>query len=146
MSLPKILPFATEAAWSTEKWTALEKYICVPSDVPEEDFNVNIGRALLALRKADTKQFRSIIRSTREQISCSLSPSVTSSLGSFHEPMLKLHILAELEMISGACMSEDSSTHDVLETLDRRLEVLGAYQNDKQYILGIRRAAMRLSR
>ncbi|RQM07136.1 hypothetical protein DH86_00003467, partial [Scytalidium sp. 3C] len=61
VSLPKILPFATEAAWSTEKWTALEKYICVPSDVPEEDFNVNIGRALLALRKADTKQFRSII-------------------------------------------------------------------------------------
>jgi hypothetical protein len=35
---------------------------------------------------------------------------------------------------------------NILESLNRRLEVLGAYLNDKQYLLGIRRAAMQLSR
>lgn len=66
--------------------------------------------------------------------------------------MLKLHVLAELEMIAGTDL--DSHRHEaaetnrgrVLETLNNRLEVLGAYLNDKQYILGIRRAAMQISR
>ncbi|KAH8816823.1 protein kinase-like protein rad3 [Xylogone sp. PMI_703] len=140
----KILPYATEASWATEKWSALERYVSLAGKDLGEDFNVNIGRALLKLCKDDIPGFMSIVQATREQIACSLSPSITSSLGSFHEPMLKFHVLTELEMISGADKS-DVSLQQVLESLDRRLEILGAYRNDKQYILGIRRATMRLS-
>jgi len=34
----------------------------------------------------------------------------------------------------------------ILENLDRRLDIIGAYTSDKQYLLGLRRAAMSLSR
>jgi serine/threonine-protein kinase ATR len=59
--------------------------------------------------------------------------------------MLKFHVLTELEMIAGTD-SPDIGREKVLESLNRRLEVVGAYLNDKQYLLGIRRAAMQLSR
>ena len=59
--------------------------------------------------------------------------------------MLKFHVLTELEMIAGTA---DTTTGraNIIVTLSRRLEVIGAYLNDKQYLLGIRRAAMQLSR
>jgi len=151
-TVSKLLPYATEASWATGRWSALEKYILMASEQTGEDFNVSIGTALLALHKKDTNGFASIVQSLRQRISRSLSASTTSSLGSFHDPMLKFHVLTELEMIAGTGTANNSKTVDmnnsrqqVLESLDRRLETLGAYLNDKQYLLGIRRAAMQLS-
>ena len=60
--------------------------------------------------------------------------------------MLKFHVLVELEMIAGTDSAGDIERIQILESLNRRLEVIGAYLNDKQYLLGIRRAAMQLSR
>jgi serine/threonine-protein kinase ATR len=60
--------------------------------------------------------------------------------------MLRLHVLTELEMIAGTAKDSSTELTNILETLNRRLEVIGAYLNDKQYLLGIRRAAMQLSR
>jgi len=110
-----------------------------------EDFNVKIGEALLALHKKDTSLFTSTVKSLREQIACSMSISTTLSLGACHDTMLKLHVLTELEMVAGTNNSGVDRAN-VLESLNRRLEVIGAYLNDKQYLLGIRRAAMQLSR
>ena len=140
-----LLPFATEASWATGRWAALEKYTSLLPRTPGEDFNISIGRSLLALHKQDTGLFTSIIQSLREQIACSLSTSTTSSIAACHDTMLKFHVLTELEMIAGTA---DSTTGraNIIDTLSRRLEVIGAYLNDKQYLLGIRRAAMQLSR
>lgn len=110
---------------------------------------MNVGKALLAIKKKDTTGFSSIVRSVRERIAGSLTISTTSSIGSFHEPMLKLHVLTELEMIEGSGRASDEQfvyRRQVIESLDRRLETIGAYLHDKQYLLGIRRAAMQLSR
>ena len=111
-----------------------------------EDFNVSIGHTLLALHKKDMKLFVSNIRSLRQQIARSMSAATTSSIGACHDTMLKCHVLTELEMIAGPKDAEEVERSKVLESLNRRLEVIGAYLDDKQYLLGIRRAAMQLSR
>jgi serine/threonine-protein kinase ATR len=141
-----LLPFATEASWATGRWLALGKYVSLASGGIRGDFNVSIGHALLALHKKDIDSFTSTIRNLRKHIACSLSTSTTSSLGACHDTILKFHILTELEMIAGSGAVEGMPRHQVLESLDRRLEVIGAYLNDKQYLLGIRRATMQLSR
>lgn len=142
-AVSRLTPFATEASWATGRWDTLQKYI---SGAPPEvggDFNISVGRTLLALHRKDLEEFTSIIRTLREQIACSLSVSTTSSLSACRESMLKFHVLTELEMIADP---NDGYRKQVLESLDRRLEAIGAYLNDKQYLLGIRRAAMQLTR
>jgi serine/threonine-protein kinase ATR len=145
-TVSNLLPFATEASWATGRWAALEKYTSLVQKAPGEDFNVSVGRSLLALHKKNTDLFTSSIQSLREQIACSLSTSTTSSIAACHDNMLRLHVLTELEMIAGTAKDSSTERTNILETLNRRLEVIGAYLNDKQYLLGIRRAAMQLSR
>ncbi|OBT63761.1 hypothetical protein VE03_06954 [Pseudogymnoascus sp. 23342-1-I1] len=143
--VPKVLPFATEASWATSRWNMLEKYVAKAPVEIAGDFNVNIGRVLLAFRDRDFNVFDAAIKSLREHIASSLSADTTSSLGSCHDSMLRLHVLTELDMIAHS--SDDASQRQqVLFSLDRRLEVVGAYLNDKQYLLSLRRAAMQLSR
>jgi serine/threonine-protein kinase ATR len=142
-ALSKLLPFATEASWATGRWDTLQKYISQAPRGIGGDFNVSIGRTLLALHRKNVGEFSSNIRTLREQIACSLSMSTTSSLSVCREAMLKFHVLTELEMIAAP---NDGYRKQILESLDRRLESIGAYLNDKQYLLGIRRAAMQLTR
>ncbi|ORX98750.1 hypothetical protein BCR34DRAFT_142938 [Clohesyomyces aquaticus] len=145
---PNTLSFAAEAAWSTGKWEQLERILASPSEQPTQsslDFNVGVGRALLALRRRSGDEFKQIIDAVRETVSKGLSPTTTASLHACHDQLVKLHILYEVEAISG--MSSETS-HDrgiLLDNLDRRLDILGAYTSDKQYLLGVRRAVMQLS-
>lgn len=141
----KLLPFISESSWATGRWDIMEKYINMTPQSAAEDFNVSIARTLLALHKKKPYQFRSNIQKIREQISRSLSMATTSSLSACHDTMLKLHVLTELEIIAGID-NESPDLVGILGTLSDRIEVLGAYLNDKQYVLGIRRAAMHLSR
>ena len=144
-SVARILPFATEASWATGRWQTLEKYTSLATKDTGEDFNVNIGTALLALYRKDNTGFTSTVNSIRKQIATSMSMASSLSIGACHDTMLKFHVLTELEMIAGA---EDPEVDrgNITESLNRRLAVLGAYLNDKQYLLGIRRAALQLSR
>ncbi|PBP17844.1 phosphatidylinositol 3 [Diplocarpon rosae] len=141
----KLLPFATEASWTTGRWAALAKYTSLAPSGITEDFNVNLGRALLALQKRDINEFRSGVNSLRERIGRSLSSATTSSIGTCHDTMLKLHVLNELELIAGTDEDAGIEPANILESLSGRLEVIGAFLNDKQYLLGVRRAAMQLS-
>lgn len=111
-----------------------------------DDFNIKIGQALLELHNNTDNMttFKSMVGSTRKHIACSLSAPMTSSLGTCHDTMLKLHVLSELEMIAGTDSETTIERPIIVESLSRRLEVIGAYLNDKQYLLGIRRAAMKL--
>ncbi|KAH4967839.1 hypothetical protein HBI26_107510 [Parastagonospora nodorum] len=143
------LPFAAEAAWSAGKWPQLER-ILGSSPAPEKisilDFNVGVGRALLALRHKDSTAFQAIITTLREALAAGLSPSTTSSIQACHDHLVKLHALYELEAVSGMTSTMPPNREVILENLDRRLDIIGAYTSDKQYLLGVRRAAMSLSR
>lgn len=145
-TISKLLPFAAEASWATGRWASLEKYSSMVPEGGAPDFNIGIGRSLLALRQKDMNHFNSSVHSLREQIARSLSSATTSSLSACHENMLRLHVLTELEMIAGTDNFPQPTHSSILESLNRRLEVVGSYLNDKQYLLGVRRAAMQLSR
>jgi serine/threonine-protein kinase ATR len=142
------LPFAAEAAWSAGKWGQLERLLGTsPSaDAPVLiDFNVGVGRALLALHRKDAANFKGNIAKLREFLAKGLSPSTTTSIQASHDHLVKLHALYEIEAISGLDSPKAPDREVVLENLDRRLDIVGAYTSDKQYLLGIRRAAMSLS-
>ncbi|KAF2633644.1 hypothetical protein BU25DRAFT_381226 [Macroventuria anomochaeta] len=143
------LPFAVEAAWSAGKWTQLERILGASSDQiigATTDFNVGVGKALLALYRKDEAEFTTITAALRGTLSKSLSPSNTNSLQACHDTLVKLHALYEIEAISGVMTPTTPEREVILENLDRRLDVIGAYTSDKQYLLGVRRATMLVSK
>lgn len=143
----RILPFAVEASWATGRWETLEKYLQLSNaDDASEIFNLGVGQALMYLKGGDVERFREYIQMIREKVAGSMTYSATSSLRACHDAMLRCHVLSELEMIVNARHEKEDEQQALLRTLDRRLEVLGAYVSDKQYLLGLRRAAMDLMR
>lgn len=110
------------------------------------DFNICVGKALLALYNEDETEFKKTIATLRGTLSKSLSPSNTNSLQACHDTLVKLHALYEIEAISGVVAAQTPERGLVLENLDRRLDVIGAYTSDKQYLLGVRRATMLVSK
>lgn len=141
---PKVLGLAAEASWVTGKWKVLEDLLArTPLDTQE--FNIGVARAFLSLRNKDSEGFVAKINDVREAIARGLSPSTTVSLQACHDPLLKLHVLYEIEAISGASAASQLDRDDLIAAMDRRLDVLGAFTAEKQYVLGLRRAAMQLS-
>ena len=138
------LPFATEASWVTGKWDKLKGYLSMSQEASDGEFNVGIGRALLALSEEDRSQFSSVLDQLRLNTVRGLSTTNTTSLQGCHDSLLKFHALAELEMIGGAEEMHISKKSSLLSLLDQRLDVLGPFVSDKQYLLGLRRAAMQL--
>lgn len=146
-TINKIAPFAVEAAWATGRWEVLQKYFnSYNAGDRFEEFNLGIGSTLLALKDGRTELFCTQMQELKEKAAASMSISSTTSLQAAHESMLRCHVLADLEIIAGNCNKEELDRQEIMTMLSRRLEVVGAYVNDKQYVLGIRRAAMELMR
>jgi serine/threonine-protein kinase ATR len=145
-TISRIVPYAVEASWATGRWQTMRRFISKYHGDPTENFNVSIAQALSHLDKGSTQAFIEQLTVMRDRISSSMTYTATSSLHACHEALLECHVLTDLELIAG--LNNDGSQHpqEILKTLDRRLEVLGSYVTDKQYILSIRRAAMELTR
>jgi serine/threonine-protein kinase ATR len=139
------IPFASEAAWMTGRFDILEDLMINDGARTSQDFNAGVARVLLAQLDGSLPKFYSEVSELRASISRSISPSTTMSLTSAHSHMLKLHVLYELEMLSGFNQNPTDAERIML-CLDRRLDIIGSFTEDKQYILGIRRAAMEISR
>jgi serine/threonine-protein kinase ATR len=139
-----VVPFAAEAAWVTGRYEILERLMSHDGASTSQDFNAGLAKALLALRNDDLKTFNFEISELRGSVSRSFSPSATLSLSTAHSHLLKLHVLYELDMLSG--FRHDSVTaKDIMRSLDRRLDMIGSFTEDKQYVLGVRRAVIELS-
>ncbi|KAI0857809.1 phosphatidylinositol 3 [Xylaria cubensis] len=145
-TINRIVPYAVEAAWATGRWKTMEKFLSSYQGDPSEDFNASIAQALLYLQRGWTKEFFQTIKAMRERVGSSLTSSTTASLRACHESILRAHVLTDLELIAGTNNDGDQHPQDILKSLSRRLEVLGSYVNDKQYVLSIRRAAMEVLR
>lgn len=140
------LPFACEASWVTSKWSKLEEYIAhVPGSL-NGNFNIEVGRALLALAKNEKEDSAQILDDVRRRTARSLSATNTASLQACHDALLKLHALTEIEAIGGVRKHGSVDKPTLVRSLNQRLDLLGALSSDKQYLLGLRRAAMQLSR
>ncbi|KAK8008761.1 Protein kinase rad3 [Apiospora marii] len=145
-TINRIVPYAVEASWATGRWQTMQRFMSRYEGDWTENFNVCIARTLLHLQAGRTKEFIEDLRTLRDRVGSSMTFTATSSLHAFHEVMLKCHVLTDLELIAGVNNEEGQHPQDTLKTLNRRLEVLGSYVADKQYVLGIRRAAMELKR
>ncbi|KAK3395553.1 phosphatidyl inositol 3-kinase, partial [Sordaria brevicollis] len=146
-SLGKVMPFVLEASWATGRWQIMEKYIRSYTEGDVTDiFNLGIADALLCLKEGDGERFDELLQAMRDKVASSLTVSNTSSFRNCHDVMLKCHVMADLEMIVNAQPAKDEGHEPLMKALERRLEVLGAYVSDKQYVLGVRRAAMELLR
>jgi len=145
-SIGMALPFAAEAAWVTGKWDHLKVHLDKYQNAAPGDFNVGVGRALLALEDDDSERFLEALHVLRQDTAKSLTKSNTISLQTCHDAMLKLHAITEIELLSGQAPGSMPDKSTMMPTLDQRLGVMGAFLSDKQYLLGIRRAAMQLSK
>ena len=143
---PLSLSFATEASWVTAKWTKLQEYLTHAQANASADFNIGIGKALLALSNHDLPVFSQCLDDLRLRTAKSLSITNTTSLQACHDVILKLHAITEVELISGVRCTRVVDTSSLKASLGRRLDLLGAFMSDKQYLLGLRRAAMQLSK
>ncbi|UKZ81191.1 hypothetical protein TrVFT333_008963 [Trichoderma virens FT-333] len=143
----RIMPFAIEAAWVTGRWESLEKFINRFQGNVLQDFNMSLGVLFESLYKsAPTQTFSETAKMMKENIALSMTSSTTASLQAAHEIMLKCHVLTDLEIIIGAKPESDEDRMKTMSLLEGRCEVIGAYFNDRQYVLGIQRAAMQLLR
>lgn len=139
------LPFAVEASWVTGKWDKLRAYLSSTPVSVETDFNVGVGRALLALSDGELETFSRLLDRLRHNTARGLSVTNTTSLQGCHELLLRFHVLTEIEMISGIRGRLNGEKNSLLASLGQRLDVLGPFHSDKQYVLGLRRATMQLS-
>lgn len=141
------MPFAVEAAWVTGRWANLVKFINRFQGDPSQEFNMSLAAVFASLHSnGDGTQLERIMQDMTDKIAAAMTTSATASLQAAHELLLKSHILADLQVIIGMKSKSDSEQKKTLALLDTRLDVIGAYFDDKQYILGIRRAAMELMR
>ncbi|KAJ6084451.1 hypothetical protein N7486_011251 [Penicillium sp. IBT 16267x] len=150
----RFLPFAVEASWITGRWSKLKGYLELCAEKGTGDFNVGIGSALCtlqgrhenndALLAEKSEAFTKTINQLRLNVARSLTANSVTSLQSCHDDMLRLHALADVEAIANA-RTRNPSYPDLSAALKRRLDVVGGYIAEKQYLLGIRRAAMELA-
>ena len=147
-SVNKVMPFAVEAAWVTSRWEALGKFARRFNGITTQDFNISIASVFESLRLQGTTidQFKESVAGIRESIATTMNASATASLQAAHEQLLKCHVLSDLEFIVEANPKKEDDRRRIMELLDSRLEVIGANFSDKQYLLGIHRAAMELTR
>lgn len=143
-SVTKLLPFAVEAAWITGKWEKLHDYLQICSPQGTGEFNIGVGSAFNAFRHGHRGEFEEIVNDLRLHVAKSLTANSATSLQSCHDSILKLHALAEVESIADDQIEENVVRSELCSALDRRLNALGGHISDKQYLLGLRRAAMAL--
>jgi serine/threonine-protein kinase ATR len=140
-----VLPFAAEASWRTGRLEDFERLLENEEPLRSHDFNVGIGRALLALKKNGTGTVSEILTELRHSVMTSLSPSTAASLANARSHLVRLHAIHEIDLLSKA-RTEFKDDEQLAKTLNERLDILGSLTEDKQYILGIRRAALKLTR
>jgi serine/threonine-protein kinase ATR len=143
-----LLSYITEACWTTERFDTLKDTLSDLSEESQTDFNVGVARVLLAMQEKNQDVVSTMINKLRNSVAKGITSVSGSSLQACHDVLLKLHIVYEIGALSGTThvpAAQDSAATSILAVMDKRLAVVGSYISDKQYLLGIRRAVMRLS-
>ena len=130
----------------TGRWNRLEHLLEDVSSSDSNNFDLGIGMALHSLLHQQFDSFAATIESLRSYTVRSITTGTVMSLQACHETMLKFQILTELEEIAGIPWNRDQDPAALVDILNRRLGVVGAFGSDKRYLLGLRRAAMQVSR
>lgn len=134
----KVLPYALEALWMTEDMSGLEERLASAGTARVTGFHTNIAKALVTTAdNASLLQTR--ISGLRRAITEGMTVSGTNSLHACTDELRKLHTFYEIETLK-TC--DKSQCERNLGVFDKRQAALGAYLQDKEFILGIRRAVI----
>lgn len=109
------------------------------------NYDINLGRALHALGQQDMKMFQENLDIAREEVIGMMTETSTNSVRQCHDLLVKLHGLAELQEITGLLNTPGHKESTLKKYMESRLDVMGSYSRDKQYILALRRAVFALS-
>lgn len=142
-----LLPIIAEASWSTGRLDRIQADLTSLSTEVNGDFNIGVAKVLLAMKAKDTGMVNVSLQNLRDAVARNLTTANATSLQSCHDVLLKLHTIYEIETLGGVKQrpTDDKQVFHLLESMDKRLAVVGSYIADKQYLLGIRRAVMELS-
>ena len=142
----KLLSMMTEAAWSIPKRLSNIQDFLGNYKVPENmmlDFNIGVGKVFMEeMSDGHDQNTPKILRELRLSIAKTLSPAATTSLQACHDQMLKLHSLYEIDMLTRRQQLNLAERTALHTSLSHRLDIVGSYLPDKQYLLAIRRAVM----
>ena len=137
-TIPQLTPYAVEAAWCTFRWDELSAILA--SDLPE-DFSSHVGQVLVALHQQDEAKAHHLMNELYKTTASELTPNAITSLQNCHDTLLRLQVIDDLRILSSTTKNDKPTD---LNILDRRLDILGSNVQDKQYVLGVRRAVMHL--
>lgn len=143
-----LLPYAVEASWIAGNWKSLEKYLSVADaqENPVRGYDISLGRALHALQVQDMEEVYDHLATAREEIMGMMTETATGSVRQCHDLLVKLHGLTELQEIAETLGRGAGRPETVLKNyMQNRLDVMGSYSKDKQYILALRRAVFMFS-
>ena len=135
----RLLPAMVEAQWMTGDMVALKSRLQYTAEDPT-DFNVGMANLLAEVDNQNQELVAERIASLRKLVTQSMTVARTSSVQTCHDDLKKLHVLQEVEMLSGA---DQATAETMIATLERRLSIVGSYVSDKEYMLGVRRAVMK---
>jgi serine/threonine-protein kinase ATR len=142
----RLLPFAVEASWVSGNWDALDKYLKKSNEHTDSTYDVQVGYALSELRRNNMEGFLKRVGTAREVVAHTMTESVTGSIRQCHHFLVQLHALSELQSVSEVLRRRDGGEIMALtKSLESRLNLMGTYSVDKQYILSVRRAVLQLS-
>lgn len=147
-----------EAALLTGEFEKLELWLkrSPMSNPAGNNFEVNLGWAIIALSKSNFEDLWAYMDKARQGVSKILESSPVTSVMQSQEAMIRLHGLADLESIGSLAQSFNRSrtslTQGSVEPVDHRtmsrrlnerLDILGANFDAKRYLLALRRSAMK---
>jgi serine/threonine-protein kinase ATR len=135
------LALAVEASFMNADFASLRAYVPSTAIESEQSANVGIAKILLSAHDKPHESLLEDIRNLRGHITKGLSFGATSSLQTCHDELSQLHVLYEIETLANIVQLE---VPKLTQRLSRRLAAVGSYSQNKQYILGIRRAVMGL--
>lgn len=134
---PKMADLGVEASWQIGDWKELDRWSRETSSVSS-----SIGRALLALRRRDVRNFDYCIVQARNGITASLQTEVTA-LVQIHPILVQLHAITDIERIKLLLEPEvvqETDMQMVIKQLDARLSRVLDYES-RRFLVAIRRAA-----
>lgn len=134
----KLLPYATQAAWSTAQFDTMAKFVQVHED---EAFNMQLASKMLLLRDAPVDHLQIELDELWLGTVRDLSYNTTTTIASSTEALLRAHVVEDLRLMTTATIE---TKNRVLEILGKRLDVLGTDLKAKHYVSGIQRALMQL--
>ncbi len=138
-TLPQLTPYAVEAAWCTFRWDELS---LVLASIHPEDFSSHLGQILLTISQNDHSKAQKLMDDLYKSTAAEFTPNAITSLQNCHDTLLRLQAIEDVRIICRWSPSDDSTSY--INTLEKRLDVLGSNVHDKQYLLGIRRAVIHL--